>query len=91
MLEEHICLHSSFINITKKSMELIQSPKKLVWRRKFFFGPLDKFHGSFSDIGAHQDLQMPDFDMPELLAELFEQFILCPPTLSEALQPKIIQ
>ena len=26
-----------------------------------------QLHGSFSDVGAHQDFQMPEFFMPELL------------------------
>ena len=28
---------------------------------------LDHLHGSFSDIGAHQDLQKPNLAIPELL------------------------
>ena len=32
-----------------------------------FGGALDQLHGSFSDIGAHQDLQKPTFVMPEPL------------------------
>ena len=34
---------------------------------KSVFGALDQLHGSFSDICAHQDLQKPNFVMPELL------------------------
>ena len=61
-------------------MDLFQSPNKLtflfyrfnqlvqtVWRRKFFFKALEQLHGSFSDIGAQKDFQMPEFFMPELL------------------------
>ena len=35
----------------------------------FFFGggTLEHLHGSFSDIGAHQDFQKPGIFMPELL------------------------
>ena len=32
-----------------------------------FFWALKQLHGSFRDIGAHQDFQMPEFFMPELL------------------------
>ena len=67
-------------NITKTSMELIQSPPVIsllqvqspkrnlesVWRRNLG-GALDQLHGSFSDINAHQDFQKPKFVMPELL------------------------
>ena len=35
--------------------------------RKIFFLALDQHVGSFSDFGAHQDLQKPNFSMPELL------------------------
>ena len=28
---------------------------------------MDQLHGSFSDNGAHQDLQKPNFAMPELI------------------------
>ena len=34
---------------------------------KLFFGALEQLHGSFSDIGAHQDFQKSKFFMPELL------------------------
>ena len=34
---------------------------------KVFKGALEQLHGSFSDFGAHQDLQNPEFAMPELL------------------------
>ena len=35
-----------------------------------FLGALEELYGSFSDIGAHQDLQKPNVVMPELLKEL---------------------
>ena len=34
---------------------------------EIFFWPLDQLYESFSDIGAHQDLQEPNFVLPELL------------------------
>ena len=34
-----------------------------------FFLALDQLHGRFSGIGAHQDLQKPNFVMPELLIQ----------------------
>ena len=34
-----------------------------------FLGALDQLHESFSDIGAHKDLQKPNFFMSELLLE----------------------
>ena len=63
------------------SMELFQSPpKKLSTNRckalhvilnrsdvESFCWALEQFHGSSSDIGAHQDFQVPEFIMPELL------------------------
>ena len=32
-----------------------------------FWGALEQLHGSFRDIGAHQDFQMPEFIMPAQL------------------------
>ena len=70
-------------NITKTSMELIQSQKKTYYvinakpyvhfilnrsdvERFFWRGALDQLNGSFSDIGAHQDLQKPNFVLPTI-------------------------
>ena len=36
-------------------------------RSDVLFWTLDQLHGSFSEIGAHQNLQKPNFVMPELL------------------------
>ena len=33
---------------------------------KRFFWALEQLGGSFSDIGAHQEFQKPEFVMPEL-------------------------
>ena len=33
---------------------------------EIFLGGGEQLHGSFSDVGAHQDFQMPEFFMPEL-------------------------
>ena len=44
-----------------------------------FFWALEQLHGSFSDIGAHQDFQMPEFFMPKLLLkELWYFYIRLP-------------
>ena len=49
-----------------------------------FLGALDQLNGSFSDIVAHQDLQKPNFVMPELLIkELWFTCSFNPPTLNE--------
>ena len=37
--------------------------------KSFFLGggALEQLHGDFNDIGAHQDFQMTEFSIPELL------------------------
>ena len=55
----------SFIDLTNrcKTLHVIlyqSDVESLLWA-------LGQLHGSFSDIGAHQDLQKPNFVMPELL------------------------
>ena len=90
-------------NITKPSMELIQSPPPK--KKKTFYvinnqvsfsftdstnrckalhvilnrsdvGALDQLLGNFSDIGAHQYLQTPNFVMPELNKRTMSVFCL---------------
>ena len=55
----------------------VQSPTRRfvsVWRRTLFMGS-EQLNGSFSDIGAHQDFQMLEFFMPEvLLTELWHTY-----------------
>ena len=36
-----------------------------------FFLALEQLNGSLGDIGAHQDVQKPEFFMPELLLKLW--------------------
>ena len=38
-----------------------------IYDAESFFLALEQLHGSFSDIGAHQGFQKPEFIMPELL------------------------
>ena len=54
-------------NISKTSMELIQSPPKNTFYVINTQDTLDQLYRSFSDINAHKDLQKPNFAMPELL------------------------
>ena len=48
---------------------LVESVKEIVgiYDIESFFLSLDQLHGNLSDIGAHQDLQKPNFVIPELL------------------------
>ena len=49
---------------------LVESVKeKVTWVIMTFFGALEQPHGSFTDIGAHQDFQKPEFVMRGLLLQ----------------------
>ena len=72
---------SGMTNSGFTSMELFQSsPPQKKDKVPFFFSDSTnrckalhviwkQLHGSFSDIGAHQNFQMPEFFMPELLLQ----------------------
>ena len=52
----------SFTDSTNRSIAL-----HVILNRFDVFGALEELHGNSSDIGAHQNFQMPEFFMPKLI------------------------